>query len=157
VKRREFFSSLTSRLKKEKKDIYIFPPYFKDISDFEKCKECGDKRCKDVCEESIIYIEDSKPHLDFSKSGCTFCDECAKVCDDVLKVEYKKRLPVLEIDVLTCLAWHNTICSSCKDACLDGAIDFLGIFKPTINSNCTGCGFCVSVCPTNAIKIKESS
>jgi len=155
VKRREFFSSLSQAFKKEEKDMEVYPPYFKDKTDFEKCKSCDDKRCKDICEERIIFIVDGKPVLDFSKSGCTFCDECALACGDVLKVEHKRRLPALEIDMIECLAWHSTICSSCKDVCLDEAIEFLGLFKPQINDRCTGCGFCVGVCPTNALKYKE--
>jgi len=38
---------------------------------------------------------------------------------------------------------------------LDNAIEFLGLFKPSINDNCTSCGFCISYCPTNAIILKE--
>ena len=44
---------------------------------------------------------------------------------------------------------------SCKDPCVDNAIDFQGLFNPTIDlTKCTSCGFCVSVCPTDAIKLE---
>ena len=39
------------------------------------------------------------------------------------------------------------MCFSCKDPCLDNAIDFKAMFMPEINDKCTSCGFCLSRCP----------
>ncbi|SMC08610.1 4Fe-4S dicluster domain-containing protein [Nitratiruptor tergarcus] len=154
MKRREFFTSLLKPVKQRKEEQPpLFPPYFNDIKDFEKCRECESKACVAACEEQIIVIVDAKPSLDFSKSGCTFCDACAIACEDgVLTVENKQTLPKLMIDMLGCLAWQKTICNMCKDVCLENAIEFSGLFNPQINDRCTGCGFCVGVCPTQAIK-----
>lgn len=157
MKRRELFSSLTSSFsKKEKQEKIIRPPYFQsEAIFFTNCTDC-EGFCSTACEENIIFIqEDSTPKLDFSSSGCTYCDECAIACpNEVLKVDYKKNIDVkIEIDVLSCLSWNQTMCFSCKDPCLDDAIDFLGMFRPSINDNCTSCGFCIKVCPTGAIKI----
>ncbi len=151
MKRRELFSAFVKPLKKEE-DSPLFPPYFGQIEDFETCVECESKPCANVCEENIIVIKEQKPSLDFSESGCTFCDECAKACElGVLEVEKKRTLPSLSIKILDCLAWQKTICSMCKDACMDNAIEFTGLFNPQITKDCTGCGFCVGVCPTGAI------
>ncbi|WP_281950733.1 4Fe-4S binding protein [Nitrosophilus kaiyonis] len=151
--RRDFFKKLIPT-KREEEDIHLYPPYFNEIIDFEKCKECENKPCIKACEEEIIILNNDKPSLDFSKSGCTFCDECAKVCEkDVLKVEYKKELPKVKIDILKCVAWNKTICSMCKDICDVNAIDFMALFNPEINEKCNGCGFCIGVCPTFAIEI----
>lgn len=158
MERRELFSSLTSSFKKEeKKESVIRPPYFEDQSLFIKeCINCeGD--CANVCETDIIKIaSDKTPYLDFSNAGCTYCDECANACPyDVLKLENKKNINMkISIDMLSCLSWNNTMCFSCKDPCLDDAIDFLAMFRPEINDKCTSCGFCIKVCPTNAIKIE---
>lgn len=156
MERRELFSSLASSLKNEKQEKVIRPPYFEDEKLFYKaCLEC-EGLCANACEVNIIVIQNDKtPKLDFSNSGCTFCDECAKICpNDVLKVEYKKNIKAkIEIDILKCLSWNQTMCFSCKDPCIDDAIEFLGMFRPEINKNCTSCGFCLKVCPTNAIKI----
>lgn len=157
MKRRELFSSLASSFKKnEKQEKIIRPPYFEDEElFFKECLSC-EGLCANSCEINIIVIqEDKTPKLDFSNSGCTFCDECAKVCpSEVLKLEYKKNIGVkVEINVLECLSWNHTMCFSCKDPCLDDAITFLGMFRPEINDACTSCGFCLKVCPTNAIKI----
>ena len=157
MKRRELFGSLASSIKKDvPQEKIIRPPYFENEELFFKdCISC-EGLCADACEVNIISIqEDKTPKLDFSNSGCTYCDECANICPgEVLQLEFKKDIDVkIEINVLECLAWNQTMCFSCKDPCIDDAIEFLGMFRPEINSNCTSCGFCIKVCPTNAIKI----
>jgi len=173
MKRRELFSSLVSPFKKDvqKQEVIIRPPYYlrkNDSgentieSDFHKsCILCDDKNCAAVCEEQIIIIqEDGTPKLDFKNSGCTYCDECAIACPtDVLKVEHKQNInAIFSIDMSKCLSWQQTMCFSCKDPCLDDAISFAGMFFPEIQDDkCTSCGFCVKVCPTEAVtyKIKD--
>lgn len=160
MKRRELFGSLAFPFsKKEKQEKIIRPPYFENENSeslfLTNCIDC-EGLCNTVCEENIIVIqEDNTPKLDFSISGCTYCDKCAEVCPkEVLKIENKKNIDIkIEIDVLSCLSWNQTMCFSCKDPCLDKAIDFLAMFRPSINNNCTSCGFCIKVCPTDAIKI----
>lgn len=159
MERRELFSSLTSSFfKEEASESIIRPPYYENESDFHKnCINC-DGKCSSFCEEHIIKIaEDKTPYLDFSSSGCSYCDECANSCDEfnVLSIESKKQINVnISIDVIQCLSWNKTMCFSCKDPCLDDAIKFLGMFRPEIKTNkCTSCGFCIKACPTNAIKI----
>lgn len=157
MKRRELFSSLASSFKdNEKQEKVIRPPYYNNEALFlSECIKC-EGLCANSCEVNIIVIQkDKTPKLDFTNSGCTFCDECAKVCpSEVLKLENKKNISAkIEINILECLSWNQTMCFSCKDPCLDDAIEFLGMFRPQINEDCTSCGFCLKVCPTNAIKI----
>lgn len=158
MQRRELLGSLFSS--NEKREVSVIrPPYYLNEDSFAKhCIEC-DGICSSVCEENIIVIgEDKTPHLDFSSSGCTYCDECAKACPkEVLNLESKKNIEAtFEIDMLKCLSWNNTMCFSCKDPCMDNAIEFLGMFRPSILSDkCTSCGFCLSVCPTQAITYKK--
>lgn len=158
MERRELFGSLASSFKRnEKQELILRPPYYNENSDFDKeCINC-EGLCATFCEEQIIIIQDdSTPKLDFTKNGCTYCDECAKNCPtSVLNIEDKKNINAdISIDILKCLSWNSTMCFSCKDPCDDEAITFLAMFRPQINENCTSCGFCVSVCPTNAIDIK---
>lgn len=154
MNKRELFSSFSS---KKEKEHFLRPSYYKNEDDFLQCEECEDKNCIKACEESIIEIDkNGSPKLNFNESGCTYCDECAISCEmDILKIEYKKNIDVkVEIDLLKCLSWNQTMCFSCKDPCLDDAIEFLGMFRPEINQDkCTNCGFCVGVCPTDAINI----
>ncbi len=163
MERRELFSSLASSFNKEARDetknnILLRPPYFQNESDFHKeCINCNGK-CSNFCEEHIIKIgEDKTPYLDFTNSGCTYCDECAKACEyEVLNIEHKKQINAkISIDIIKCLSWNQTMCFSCKDPCLDDAIEFLGMFRPQIiDDKCTSCGFCIKACPTQAIEIK---
>lgn len=158
MNRRELFSSLFSK-KKGNENIKIRPPYYKDKDSFIKeCIECeGD--CSTFCQENILIItKDKTPCIDFNIGGCTYCDECALNCPkDVLKVEDKRYINIdVEIDMLKCLSWNGVMCFSCKDPCIDEAIEFLGIFKPNIiKDKCTSCGFCINSCPSNAIILKE--
>ncbi len=158
--RRELFSSLFSLKRKEKKELIIYPPYYKEVDSFYKeCGECIDSPCSTFCQENIIVLDENGiPKLDFQNGGCTYCDECAIHCPtEVLSIENKANIQAnIEIDMLQCMSWSNTMCFSCKDPCLEDAIEFLGIFKPSINpEKCTSCGFCVGVCPTNAIILKD--
>jgi ferredoxin-type protein NapF len=161
MKRRELFSSLASpfKNKEEKPESIIRPPYYICEENFIKsCVTCEDKSCSTVCEENIIIIlDDGTPSLNFANSGCTYCDECAIACkDNVLSIENRKNIQArFSIDVLKCMSWNQTMCFSCKDPCMTDAIKFLGMFRPEINNDlCTSCGFCVKVCPTDAISLE---
>jgi ferredoxin-type protein NapF len=158
MQKRELFSSLALSIRGAKKqENPLRPPYFSDNSLFHnECNKC-DAKCAAVCEEDIIKIADDKtPYLLFSLSGCTYCDKCAVACEfGVLQIENKKQISAkVTIDKAKCLSWDHTMCFSCKDPCLDRAIDFQAMFMPTINDKCTSCGFCISRCPTDAIQIK---
>ncbi|MDX9813331.1 MAG: 4Fe-4S binding protein [Sulfurimonas sp.] len=152
--KREIFNSFVSKVAPKEPKL-LRPPYFNDEALFSECHKC-EALCVSACEESIIYIADDKsPFLDFSKSGCTYCDKCAIACElGVLDLEYKKPIGAkIAIDKTKCLSWGHTMCFSCKDPCLENAIDFKALFMPSINQNCTSCGFCISRCPTDAIEV----
>ena len=157
MQRRELFSSLASSLNTKKQEKLLRPPYYSDESLFHKeCNKC-DAKCASVCEEDIIKIADDKtPHLVFSGSGCTYCDKCADACEyGVLEIENKNRIAaIISIDKNSCISWGHTMCFSCKDPCMDNAIEFKAMFMPSINENCTACGLCISRCPTDAIRVK---
>ncbi len=159
MQRRELFSSLASSFKKEQGSCVVRPPYFKDEKDFLECVKCDDTSCVGACVENIIVIQSDKtPVVDFSKGGCTYCDKCAEACiHNVLDTRYDNYINAkITINVLECLSWNKTMCFSCKDVCLDDAIEYLGLFRPEIDyEKCTNCGFCVKVCPTNAIKVEK--
>ena len=163
MQRRELFSFLSSSVKevvREKRDeeIIVRPPYYSDEDAFAtECQKC-EGECASLCQEQIIVItEDKTPKLVFNSRGCTYCDECAIGCpSNVLLVE-NKRLIVAEIVINKekCLSWQGVMCFSCKDPCLEDAIDFKAMFMPKINDKCTNCGFCIGRCPTEAIDIKK--
>ncbi len=159
MQRRDFFGSFASGFRGTssgaRQEIAVRPPYYSDGSLFHsECQQC-DARCGAACEEGIIrFGEDKIPYLSFKEGGCTYCDACAQACSyGVLTLQEKKRIEAtVEIDPLKCVAWHDTICFSCKDPCLENAILFQGLFKPLIDDNrCTACGFCISRCPSEAL------
>lgn len=159
--RRDFFGSIAGLGKAKKEEGCFFPyaPFF-NAELAETCKECENPTCTASCPEEIIKKSEKEPPiLDFSKRGCTFCEECATSClQNVFNTSNSKQIgAVLEINPSECLAWHNTICKSCFDPCPQKAIDFSGLFYPAINTEkCTACGFCVGICPANAITVKRS-
>ena len=160
--RRDFFKSFAKPLQQTKEDtpLLVRPPYGRIESIFQnKCPECESKSCVASCDEEIISIaDDDTPFLSFDKSGCTFCDDCAIACEeDVLSLENvatsEKINANFVISLDSCVAHHGVICYSCKEPCIDDAILFAGMFNPVIDMNkCTGCGFCVPRCPTQAIE-----
>jgi ferredoxin-type protein NapF len=152
--RRSFFG----RVKNSPFKSFVHPPYYSKKEDFLICRECENKDCLLACKEKIIEIKNGYPVLNFNSSGCTFCDECANVCKKgVLSLSYKKEKINAEmiINPKKCVAWNQTICFSCQDICEEYAIIYKGMFNPVIDlEKCTACGFCVSVCPADAIEIK---
>ncbi|WP_457749184.1 ferredoxin-type protein NapF [Sulfurimonas sp.] len=161
MERRELFGFLSSSVKegvreKENETIIVRPPYYNDIDAFAtECQKC-EGECASLCQEQIIVIStDKTPQLVFNNRGCTYCDECAIACpSDVLLVENKTLINVeILINKDKCLSWQGVMCFSCKDPCLENAIDFQAMFMPEINDKCTKCGFCIGRCPTEAIDV----
>ena len=159
--RREFLNVFRKPLdaSKEVTPMVVRPPYGFNESLFQsECITCESKACVTSCDEQIIFIEeDGIPRLDFSKSGCTFCEDCASACEaNVLSLEHthtsEQINAVFRISTEGCVAHHGVICFSCKEPCIDDAILFNGLFNPVIDTDkCTGCGFCLGRCPTQAI------
>jgi len=159
--RRDFFRSFAKGLgqTREESPLLVRPPYGESESAFQnKCPECENKACVTSCDEKIIFIgEDGTPALAFNQNGCTFCDECANICPEgVLSLENRHNAEqlnaVFRISLEACVAHHGVICSACKEPCIDDAILFNGLFNPVIDDErCTGCGFCMARCPTQAI------
>ena len=159
--RRAFLNTFRKPLyqSKEESPLVVRPPYGLDESLFQsECITCESKACVASCDEQIISIqEDGTPMLDFSKSGCTFCEDCASACEpNVLSLDNvhtsEKLNAIFAISTEGCVAHNGVICFSCKEPCIDDAILFNGMFNPVIDMDkCTGCGFCLGRCPTLAI------
>ena len=135
------------------------PPYPHENADFEHvCIACTDTPCIRACEEEIIVLDEKKlPSLVFTKSGCTFCKECALACPSAI-LDPKEEPSIKAqfwIDTKNCIAWNNVICNSCADVCDVKAITFFGLLRPLLEKEtCTHCGFCYGICPTNAIQYR---
>ena len=145
------------------KEKPLRPPWAIDESLFtEICTNCGE--CISHCPTHIIKSARADfPVVDFSSAECLFCEECVDVCKPhaLLKSDHKKPWALKAgIDKTTCLAHQGVECRSCYDPCETRAIMMPprlgGISIPIISKdNCTGCGACVSVCPTDAVTINH--
>ena len=161
--RRDFFKSFAKPLQQTAKDaspLAVRPPYGLSESLFQsECPACESQACVASCEEKILFVgEDGTAQLSFASSGCTFCEACAEVCEPgVLSLEqstYTEKIAAdFRITTQGCVAHNGVICFSCKEPCMDDAILFNGLFNPVIDMHlCSGCGFCISVCPVDAIE-----
>lgn len=163
--RRDFLNIFRKPLSQneERQTLVVRPPHGGSESLFQKvCVTCESKACQASCDEKIIFIgEDGTPELNFVNSGCTFCEDCAEACNEtpltnVLDLAHshngEKLNATFAISTQGCVAHNGVICFSCKEPCIDDAILFNGMFNPIIDMDkCTGCGFCLSRCPIQAI------
>jgi ferredoxin-type protein NapF len=124
------------------------------------CTRCG--KCQENCETNIIVIGDGGfPTVDFSIDECTFCYQCAEVCPESLfKPKSEEPWQAQIVIEKECLAIRNIECRSCSEMCDAMVISFkpeLGrVAQPKLDlDKCNGCGACVSVCPTSAIKVSN--
>ncbi|RMH60692.1 MAG: ferredoxin-type protein NapF [Calditrichaeota bacterium] len=156
--RGEFLSFLLGKAPKKSRGIPL--PYITDKGRAqEQCPDCG-APCLTVCPQRIVYKKDEEvPRLIFETAGCTFCKECALACErGVLSPEQEGPITAhIHLDFTRCLAWQNTLCQSCREACPEEAIFFEGLRNPNIRKDvCTRCGLCVPVCPVSCMEITVS-
>ncbi len=137
-------------------------PWVKFANSFtDDCTRCG--KCVSACETQIIINGDGGyPTIDFSRGECTFCYQCAQVCPEPIFLPksdspWQAKASIKE----SCLATQNVECRSCGEMCDTMAIQFKlqlnKVAQPVINlDDCSGCGACVSVCPTAAISVSNT-
>lgn len=133
----------------------------------DKCTRCHE--CVSACEENIIIKGDGGfPEIDFNRGECTFCEACIDVCEPSALLKHvgehdNQQAFYFDITIAdSCLAKQKTHCQSCKDVCDTRAITMPwpqgvssgAIQTPKINiEDCTSCGACISICPSQSISI----
>lgn len=138
-------------------------PWTSPGSIVQNCSHCD--LCLSACPENVIIRGDGGfPTVDFKKGECSFCQQCAKVCPepvfDTSNLEAKSAWTLHAVIGADCLALNGVQCQSCQDHCDPRAIGFSyangSIPQPTVSSeDCTGCGGCVSICPTQSINVTD--
>lgn len=134
------------------------PPWALDASRFvDACTGCGD--CVTACPEHVLVAGEGKlPEFDPARGECTFCGDCAAACGEsafgpVTAMPWRLRARIGG----ACLTERGVVCSSCRDACGERAIRFpmtSAVPAPQVaTACCTGCGACVSACPSSAISL----
>ena len=134
---------------------FIDPPFFSGEFD---CGGC-EASCVSACEKELLSFENERVVFKVKKLGCDFCEECVKACQssgrETLNLNSPKSINAkVSINVASCLAWNDTICYNCLDACKFKAVELLGVFRPIINQNCVSCGECFDVCFKNSLEME---
>ena|GEM_PF-215205 len=126
------------------------------------CTRC--RACVERCPEQVLVIGDGGfPEFDAKRGECTFCGDCAGVCESkALDPGNLARPWLLQATVsdMACLAHSGVVCASCQDPCPEQAIRMQpvrgAVAIPQIDAaRCIGCGACVSACPTSAITMRH--
>ncbi|MBC8212275.1 MAG: ferredoxin-type protein NapF [Gammaproteobacteria bacterium] len=141
----------------------VRPPWALKESEFiDLCTRCDE--CEKQCPVNVIRIGDGGyPEIDFSNSGCDFCQVCVDVCKSgALSHQQPQAFNLVASIDDSCFSERGVICRSCAEVCDKGAISFKqvvgGISHLIMNTkSCNGCGECVSICPATAIKIEHRS
>lgn len=152
-------------------------PYFRppgavpEIEFLEMCGKC--RKCVDVCPEFCITPAQAHmgapvgtPIMYPNDAPCTLCGECMDVCPSgALMPTPAEFVRIGEAHIIQqrCIAWGDTPCTACYDACpvMPNAIwfpeDRHGLVPVVEESHCTGCGLCVPACPTSPYRSIEVS
>lgn len=132
-----------------------------DVLFVEKCTRCAE--CITSCPTSVLKMGDGGfPEVSFQLNGCDLCGKCAQVCQPkaLIQAPSMPAWPWIAEISTACLAQQQVECRVCGEFCDQQAIRFKpllgGVSPPQVQSvNCTGCGHCVSKCPTQAIQMKD--
>lgn len=124
------------------------------------CLKCG--RCESICPQGSLrtaVLEDGllnwrTPAFDFHRGICDFCGKCETVCPSgaIRGVdESANRIGIAAIDQERCLAYQQSGCQVCVEACVYGAITLDEHGRPRVDeAKCNGCGRCEFKCPSNS-------
>ena len=137
------------------------PPWHQGAALAEYCPGCPHP-CVSACEPDIIrlhpadHVQAGIPYLDFSHSGCTFCQACVDACPIEIEVvaDIRPVIGMAQLDRSTCIAWDDVICMACSERCEYHAITTVHQRRAQVDAAiCNGCGMCVAACPVHALAI----
>ncbi|SDJ12068.1 periplasmic nitrate reductase maturation protein NapF [Ferrimonas sediminum] len=149
---------LWRRMNGKPADVIRMPHLVSEAHFTDGCSRC--QKCVERCETGVIVIgAGGFPELDFDKAECSFCGRCATVCPEPLFLPAEDApWPYVVALSDSCLTFKGIECRSCADACEEAAIVFkpaIGISHPILSTACTGCGACLSRCPSQSLSLKQ--
>ncbi len=147
-----------------RKIAVVRPPWARAEAAFtDTCRRRGD--CLAACPEKIITSgRGGFPVVDFGRGECTFCGDCVKACrSGALVPPASEDIRPWNLGAVigpACLALNGVLCRLCGASCESAAISFRlvvggGAVARIDTAACTGCGACVTSCPSHAIAIRE--
>lgn len=143
----------------------VYPPWATPGQVFiSRCDRCA--RCAEACPQAIVGTgRGGYPAIDFSAGACTFCGKCVESCPTgaLSRAAFAAGARPWGITASIkddCLTLTGIDCRMCEDACDERAIRFKPVVggppRPAIRADdCTGCGGCVRVCPTDALEVRD--
>lgn len=119
------------------------------------CMGLGD--CVKVCDYGAISIIDGTAVV--NRDLCVGCTKCAKVCPkNIIEIVPCSKQPAVACNNKQKGAAARKVCTAacigcmkCEKACKYGAITVNNNLAHIDTEKCTGCGECVSLCPTKCI------
>lgn len=138
----------------------VRPPWaLTEVAFVAACTRCA--ACLTACPQGIVVAGDGGyPTIDFGRGECTFCGDCAAVCEPRALRRADAAAPWNYVAHISedCLPKRGVECRICGDFCEARAIRFQpaagGAWLPVIEpAACTACGACVAPCPTRAITV----
>ncbi len=175
---KEVFGFFRTEVEKESRNIgiaadsFLLPPGAGGQDEFlQTCSQSY--QCVSVCPYQAIEVfrndpQDARygyPVINPRRQACYLCEDfpCISACKSgALRME-RKTIPLGTAVVLKdiCFSYKGIYCPSCVVKCpLSGTAISMVDNKPVVQEEeCTGCGICVQVCPTEqpAIRIKPST
>ncbi len=139
------------------------PPWSVTEVDFNRdCTRC--EGCIKACPEAILIAGSGGfPEVNFALGECTFCGDCVAACEAPVfrprqQPPWQQQAEISD----ACITQKQVVCRSCSENCEPEAIQFrLGVGAvgiPEVDlDRCNGCGACVAVCPTQAVKVAPIS
>jgi ferredoxin-type protein NapG len=146
-------------------DDWLRPPGARPEAEFlQACTKCG--KCTDACGANAIFPLSEEfgalagtPAIAARKFPCWLTPDvpCIAACPTGALLptpRFEVRIGLAALDEARCLVYQGTPCDRCVSVCpAPGALVVVDGRPKVVADDCTGCGVCEHVCPTDPASI----